>query len=258
MNANELIQHFSDHQVTSKIINMPANEVEDLHAHPWHQVLFPISGLLQSTIENKSIIVPHNGMLFIPANAIHKSVSVSKTQFLAVYLNPKSRVNYGDEAKSCLVTPFLKELIVLLVEQGLDNHMEQITTNLLNVLQDQIAIAESYEIPLLIPSDRRLMTIFMELNQQPDLPFTLAEWAIKVGASPRTLTRLCAKEFNQSFAMWRQNIRLVLSLQLLEKSLSIQNIALDLGYQSDSAYIHAFKGLFAQTPSQYRKRCLLG
>ncbi|SHF58824.1 transcriptional regulator, AraC family [Marinomonas polaris DSM 16579] len=254
MNANELIQHFSDHQVTSKIINMPANTVEEWHAHPWHQVLFPISGLLQSTIEGKSIIVPHNGMLFIPANTIHKSVSVTKTQFLAVYLNPKSRVNYGDEPKSCLLTPFLKELIVLLVEQGLDNHTEQMTTNLLKVLRDQIAIAKNYEIPLLIPNDRRLMAIFVELNQQPNLALTLAEWAVKVGASPRTLTRLCAKEFNQSFAMWRQNIRLVLSLQLLEKSMSIQNIALDLGYQSDSAYIYAFKGLFAQTPSQYRKR----
>lgn len=258
MNANELIQHFPDHQVTSKIIDMPANETEEPHMHLWHQVLFPISGLLQSTIESKSIIVPHNGLLFIPANTIHQSVSVTKTQFLAVYLNPNSKVNFGNEPKSCLVTPFLKELIVLLVEQGFGSHKEQMTANLLNVLQDQIAIAESYEIPLLIPNDRRLMAIFVELNQQPDLSLTLAEWAVKVGASPRTLSRLCAKEFNQSFAMWRQNIRLVLSLQLLEKSLSIQNIALDLGYQSDSAYIHAFKGLFAQTPSQYRKKCLLG
>ncbi|MGO2234571.1 MAG: AraC family transcriptional regulator [Marinomonas sp.] len=257
MNANELIQYFSDRQVVSKIINLPANGVEEWHAHPWHQVLYPIAGLLQSTIESKSIIVPHNGMLFIPANAIHKSVSVTKTQFLAVYLNPKSTVSYGNNAKSCLVTPFLKELIVLLVKQGLDNHTEQMTTNLLCVLRDQIAIAESYEIPLLIPNDRRLMAIFVELNQKPDLALTLSEWATKVGASPRTLSRLCAKEFNQSFAMWRQNIRLVLSLQLLEKNMSIQNIALDLGYQSDSAYIHAFKGLFAQTPSQYRKRCLL-
>lgn len=258
MNANELIQHFSDHQAVSKIIDLPANEIEEWHAHSWHQVLFPIAGLLQSIVESKSIIVPHNGMLFIPANSTHKSVSVTKTQFLAVYLNPKSTVDYGNNAKSCLVTPFLKELIVLLVEQGFGNHTEQITTNLLNVLQDQIAIAESYEIPLLIPNDRRLMAIFVELNQQPDLPLTLAEWAIKVGASPRTLSRLCAKEFNQSFAMWRQNIRLVLSLQLLEKNMSVQNIALELGYQSDSAYIYAFKGLFAQTPSQYRKRCLLG
>lgn len=68
---------------------------------------------------------------------------------------------------------------------------------------------------------------------------------------------MCAKEFNQSFSLWRQNIRLVLSLQLLASDQSIQAIALDLGYASDSAYINAFKRLFAQTPNQYRKHNLL-
>jgi len=110
---------------------------------------------------------------------------------------------------------------------------------------------------LLIPRDRRLLSIFNELNQQPDLTFTLAEWAQRVGASQRTLSRLCAREFNQSFSLWRQNIRLVLSLERLEKNRAVHEVALDLGYQSDSAYIFAFKSLFACTPSQYRKRYLL-
>ncbi|WP_232772461.1 helix-turn-helix transcriptional regulator [Psychromonas sp. Urea-02u-13] len=125
--------------------------------------------------------------------------------------------------------------------------------HLLMVLSDQITLAETYEIPLLIPKDRRLLAIFTQLQLQPDLALTLADWAVKVGASSRTLSRLCAKEFDQSFSLWRQNIRLVLSLQLLEEQMAIQNIAMDLGYQSDSAYIYAFKALFMQTPNQYRK-----
>ncbi|MBJ7539080.1 helix-turn-helix transcriptional regulator [Marinomonas transparens] len=258
MTINELIKKYPSRQVLSNTYDLPAHFSEELHQHPWHQILFPISGLLQSEIAGKNVIVPHNGLIFIPANTLHKSVSVTRTQFLAVFLNPKGAVDYGHSFKSCLVSAFLKELIVLLIDQGLDNQAEQMTTNMLSVLRDQITIAERYEIPLLIPKDRRLLAIFKELNQQPDLPLTLAEWAVKVGASQRTLSRLCAKEFNQSFSMWRQNIRLVLSLQCLESKQSIQDIALELGYQSDSAYIHAFKGLFNQTPSQYRKRYLLG
>lgn len=257
MKSNELIQKFADHQVISLSMDMPPHFVEQPHEHPWHQIIFPISGLLQSTIDNKSVIVPHNGILFVPAHTIHKSISVTRTQFLAVYLNPKCHVHYGNEPKSCLVTPFLKELIVLLVKQGVDDHLQQMTTNLLRVLWDQIALAERYEIPLLIPRDRRLLSIFNELNQQLDLSFTLAEWAQRVGASQRTLSRLCAREFNQSFSLWRQNIRLVLSLERLEKNRAVHEVALDLGYQSDSAYIFAFKSLFACTPSQYRKRYLL-
>jgi AraC-like DNA-binding protein len=124
------------------------------------------------------------------------------------------------------------------------------------VLRDQIVMANSYDIPLLLPTDKRLLAIFKQLKQQPDLSFTLKEWAKKVGASERTLSRVCAKEFNQSFSLWRQNIRLVLSLQLLDSKRSIQDIALELGYTSDSAYIYAFKKLFNQTPSKYRRDSL--
>ena len=93
----------------------------------------------------------------------------------------------------------------------------------------------------------------MALQKQPSLELTLSDWALKVGASQRTLSRVCADEFNLSFSLWRQSIRLVLSLALLEENKPILQIALDLGYKSDSAYIYAFKKVFFQTPNQYRK-----
>lgn len=233
---------------------MPSSYVDDYHSHSWHQIIFPYSGLLQSSIGSKRIVVPHNALLYIPANTVHKSIAVTDTKFLAVYLNPNSTIKYSNEPKSCLLTPFVKELILLLFNKTKQSAEE--LTNLLTVFRDQIAITHSYEIPLLIPKDRRLMTIFSQLQKQPDLKLTLQDWSIKVGASQRTLSRICAKEFNQSFSLWRQNIKLVLSLQLLASNKSIQEIALDLGYASDSAYIHAFKNLFAETPNKYRKNSL--
>lgn len=99
---------------------------------------------------------------------------------------------------------------------------------------------------------RQAETRLSQLQKQPDLPFTLKEWATTVGASERTLSRLCSKEFPQSFSQWRQNIRLVLSLQLLSSKMSIQEIAIESGYSSDSAYVQAFKKLFNQTPRKYQ------
>ena len=256
MQANDLIRRFPDKQLITKTTHMPSSYIDDFHSHPWHQIVFPLTGLLQSNIGDKCAIVPHNAMLFIPANTVHKSVAVTDTQFLAIYLNPNQMVAYGEAAKSCLVTPFIKELILLLFEQTIIQQPESNITHLLMVLRDQIEITGSYEIPLLIPQDKRLMSIFTQLKQQPDLPFTLKEWAQRVGASERTLSRLCAKEFDQSFSLWRQNIRLVLSLQLLDSPRSIQDIALELGYGSDSAYSYAFKKLFNQTPSKYRSDSL--
>lgn len=252
MHANQLIQHNQQVPLLTKTITMPSDFIDDYHSHPWHQIIFPVTGLLQSNINDASIIVPHNAMLYVPAHSQHKSVAVTDTLFLAIYLNPAFPVPYLAEAKSCLVTPFVKELILMLFSNHTIRQSDTALVNLLKVLQDQIDIAEHYQIPLLIPKDRRLFAIFHQLKQQPDLKYTLKEWAMIVGASERTLSRLYAKEFNLSFALWRQHIRLVLSLQLLESKRTIQDIATTLGYTSDSAYIHAFKSVFVQTPNRYR------
>lgn len=252
MQANDIIKDFPNKQLITKTTNMVSGYIDDFHSHPWHQIVFPLQGLLQSNIGDKSGIVPHNGMLYIPANTVHKSIAITDTNFLAIYLNPDKYVQYGDEPKSCQVSSFTKELILLLFESNTLYQSESNITHLLMVLRDQIEIANSYEIPLLIPTDKRLLSIFLQLKQQPDLRFTLKEWATKVGASERTLSRLCSREFSQSFALWRQNIRLVLSLQLLDSKMSIQEIAIGLGYASDSAYVQAFKKLFNQTPRKYR------
>ncbi|MGX9416157.1 AraC family transcriptional regulator [Vibrio sp. WJH972] len=256
MQANDLIRDFPDKQLITKTTTMISGYVDDFHSHPWHQIVFPLKGLLQSNIGDKCVIVPHNGMLYIPANMVHKSIAITDTQFLAIYLNPEKLIQYGGEPKSCLVSSFMKELILFLFENNTLSQPESNITNLLMVLRDQIVVANSYEIPLLIPTDKRLLSIFVQLKQQPDLSFTLNEWATKVGASERTLSRLCSKEFTQSFSLWRQNIRLVLSLQLLGSKKSIQEIAMESGYASDSAYIYAFKKIFRQTPSKYRSDCL--
>jgi len=96
--------------------------------------------------------------------------------------------------------------------------------------------------------------IFERLTEQPELDLTLSKWGGIVGASERTLSRIFAKEFNTSFALWRQHLRLFQSLSLLDSELSIQSVAHQVGYQNDSSYIKAFKAHFAMTPQQFRTK----
>lgn len=252
MNANQRIESSAEQPLLTKVIDMPAGYVDENHTHRWHQIIFPVTGLLQSKVNNESVILPHNSLLFVPAYTEHSSIAVTATTFLALYLNPSHYQEYDALPKSCLVTPFLKALILLFFSPDELPKNEEAITHLLRVLRDQIASAKKYDIPLLIPKDKRLLAIFTHLTHHPDCHFTLKMWASRVGASERTLSRLFAKEFQQSFSLWRQNIRLVLSLKLLASSLSVHHVALTLGYASDSAYIHAFKHCFGKTPNQYR------
>ena len=66
MLANEIIKQYSKRQFITKETKMLSEYVDDWHCHPWHQIIFPVSGLLQSNVGNKSFVIPHNSFLFIP------------------------------------------------------------------------------------------------------------------------------------------------------------------------------------------------
>jgi len=251
--ANLLISEQADVQVIAKVERMQRGYVDKWHKHPWHQIVFPFEGILQTKVSGSQFVIPHSGMLFVPAETSHESFVMTETKFFGIYLNPKGSTHYPSKAKAIAVTPFIRELILHIHHVAThEKTSEGEVTNLLNVLIDQMVNEDTYNLTLLLPNDRRLKVIFNSLMEQPQLATKLSGWAKQVGASERTLSRLFMKELGMSFPLWRQHLRLVSSLSLLETPLSIQEIAFNVGYNSDSSFIYAFKNLFNQTPQQYR------
>jgi AraC-like DNA-binding protein len=235
--------------VLTKVEKMKRGHVDRWHEHPWHQIVFPFEGILQTKVSDCQFVIPHSGMLFIPANTCHESFVMTDTKFIGIYLNPKMDVHYPLQTKAISVTPLMRELILHI---HYSDTCESEIRKLLDVLIDQVCRGDCYEMTLLLPSDRRLILIFKALMENPQRTTKLSGWAQEVGASERTLSRLFTKELGMSFLLWRQHLRLVSSLSLLEQKLSIQEIADNIGYNSDSSFIYAFKNLFKQTPQQYR------
>jgi AraC-like DNA-binding protein/quercetin dioxygenase-like cupin family protein len=251
--ANSIIEENPNAPVMIKMTKMSKGYIDKWHKHSWHQIIFPIQGILQTKVVDTQFIVPHNGAVFIPANTEHESFVMIDTTFIGIYLNPEKNKEYPLDIKCIAVEPFFRELILYLqkITKSADKNIE-IMVRLLDVLFDQVGSAETFNLQLALPKDRRLRIIFDMLNNNPQLATSLPQWAEKVGASERTLSRLFMKELNMSFPLWRRHLRLVKSLHLLEASTSIQEVAYDVGYNSDSTFIAAFKNTFNQTPQQFR------
>ncbi|NOI08481.1 helix-turn-helix transcriptional regulator [Vibrio alginolyticus] len=250
--SNKMMDANPHSPVLVKTIDMPKGYIDALHQHTWHQIIFPIKGLLQTQTEHYQHLVPHTSALFVPAGVQHESIALSNTIFVGIYLNPEFGATYEPQVRTIALTSFLNELLQEIRRQceGETSHEEVL--HLLAVLHDQILKRNVQTFQLLLPQDRRLKLIFERLTDEPALSCSLKEWGEKIGASERTLSRLFAKEFNTSFLLWRQQIRLIYSLSLLDESLPIQAIADLVGYQNDSSYIKAFKAYFDMTPQQFR------
>ncbi|WP_341663171.1 helix-turn-helix transcriptional regulator [Vibrio sp.] len=252
LSANEIIATQPDSPVLVRTIEMAKGYVDEMHSHNWHQIIFPIKGLLQTQSGNYQYLLPHTSALFVPATLNHESIALSNTTFIGIYINPDLSRVHTNKLRTLYLTPFLKQLLQEIRRTHSYKHSEDKMIRLLDVLHDQIYADEVVTFQLLLPQDRRLRFIFNQLSERPDLDWSLKTWGERVGASDRTLSRLFFKEFNTSFPRWRQHLRLIYSLPLLDQGFPIQVIADKVGYKNDSSYIKAFKSYFDLTPQQFR------
>jgi AraC-like DNA-binding protein len=123
--------------------------------------------------------------------------------------------------------------------------------HLVSVLLDQLQVMESDAIHLPLPRDGRAKRVAALLREQPADRRPLNELAKLAGASKRTLERLFKRETGLGFGKWRQQLRLGHALGRLAAGEAVSNVALEVGYESTSAFILAFRMTFGQTPGQY-------
>ena len=79
----------------------------------------------------------------------------------------------------------------------------------------------------------------------------MEDWGKMVGATGRTLARHFRLETGMTFGQWRQQIRILEALKRLGSKEPVTTVAIDLGYDSPSAFISMFKKALGKTPGQY-------
>lgn len=114
------------------------------------------------------------------------------------------------------------------------------------------------EIPFQLPEAQSDILKAICENIKTDLSVSnlLVEIAKQYHLSSKTLSRMFQKELNMNFSVWIKQAKLLQALTDLEMKKPILNIALDLGYESPSAFSYMFKRQMGVTPTEYVNRKL--
>jgi AraC-like DNA-binding protein len=102
-----------------------------------------------------------------------------------------------------------------------------------------------------MPADDRARKVADAIAADPADGRTLAEWGHDVGASERTLARAFLAETGVSFGRWRTLLRVQTALAALAQGEPVGNVARRVGYDSDSAFVQAFRRETGVTPAAY-------
>lgn len=232
---------------------LPNVALNYLHSHPWWQFSYASQGVLDVHTQDGRYLAPPQRAVWIPAGVEHRVHCSGHTLIRSLYIAPSALKQSPDTSSVVSVSPLLRELIQAfsLFPATYNEQGEQ--GRLVQVLLDQLLQAPVLDSMLPLPTDKRLQQIAAQLEQFPEDNTTLADWAQQLGVSEKTLSRVFLQQTGLTFRLWRQRLRVLSALPMLEQRLPVTEVALACGYESISAFINAFSQHFSCTPGEFFK-----
>jgi AraC-like DNA-binding protein/quercetin dioxygenase-like cupin family protein len=227
---------------------MPAGLVFDWHTHDDHQLAWAASGVLTVRTHASAWVLPPTRALWIPAGLRHETLSAGAATMRSAYVRPERFPLNWTEPTPVSASPLLCELIGYLEDRTLTPERR---TRAEAVLVDLMRPVAMTTIDVRWPADDRARQVAERLATSPADGRTLAEWGRETGASERTLARVFVAETGVSFGRWRTLIRIQAALTALAGGQPVGNVARRVGYDSDSAFVQAFRRETGVTPGTY-------
>ena len=227
---------------------MPAGLIFDWHTHDDHQLAWAASGVLTVRTRESAWVLPPTRALWIPAGVQHETLSAGTATMRSAYLRPaRCPVNWT-EPTPVAASPLLRELIGYLEDRS--RPAEQLS-RAEAFLADLLLPVPMTDVDVRWPADVRARQVADRLAAAPADGRTLAQWGHEVGASDRTLARAFRTGTGLTFGRWRTLVRIRAALAALAAGVPVGVVAQRVGYDSDSAFVQAFRRETGLTPAAY-------
>jgi AraC-like DNA-binding protein/quercetin dioxygenase-like cupin family protein len=221
------------------------------HSHRRAQLLHSLTGMITVITHDGSWTVSPQRALWIPPGVMHQSRCWGTVQLRTLYVEPLAATGLPDRCQlieiSSLARALINEAVTFPVEYDIRGREGQI----MELLLSEIGRMPAVPLRAPMPQDRRLARICEAILNEPGNNKDLEYWSQIGGLGRRTLTRLFRRETGMSFAKWRQQVRLTEALSRLTLGEPVTTVALDLGYDSPSAFSAMFRRSMGLSPRDY-------
>ncbi|AJC23133.1 AraC family transcriptional regulator [Pandoraea pulmonicola] len=228
------------------------------HSHRRAQLMYACAGILEVRTDTSFWVIPPQRALWIPGEITHEVRMRGKVEMRTIYVDVARcglpAAETPDTPVVIRVSALLRELILRAMTLPVDWSPDGKDALIMALLLEEIEWTSDSPLHLQVPRDARLRKIFDTYLSTPADARNLQDWAVEVGASSRTLERRFMTEFGLPFREWRQQMRLLGALSLLSTGRAITQVALEVGYDTPSAFSTMFRRFMGVTPSEYLLR----
>ena len=222
------------------------------HTHERAQLIHATGGTMRVSTDSGVWIVPPQRALWMPAGIEHAIAMLSDVTMRTLYLRDDAASFMPGACRVLPVSPLLRELVVRATELPLQYDEDGPAGHVVALILAELRGLRSLPLQLPMPADARLRGVCQALLDSPGDPRPLAAWARPLHASARTLARRFQRETGLSFGAWRQQARVLEAMGRLAGGAPVTQVALDLGYDSVSAFSAMFRRAAGAPPSAWR------
>ena len=221
------------------------------HWHNRAQFVYAVAGTMQVRTPRCAWIVPPSRALWVPARTVHEIQMYGVVQMHSLYMKDNA---VADMPSSCVVlqvTPLLRELVVRAVALPETYNEDGDDGLLMQLLAAEIRRLPTCALDLPLPESKDLTQLCERIlnNLSAKRPCNLD--AVDMHISTRTLYRRFLRETGITFARWKQQARLLDSIRRLAEGRQVTTVAMDLGYESASAFSTMFRRSLGISPRAF-------
>ena len=149
----------------------------------------------------------------------------------------------------------LSPLIAAIIDHVCHTHQAHdaaASKHLLAVFLDQLP--QQREVPLFVPTLRSPLArrVAEAIETDPADTPRIRDLAAALAVSDRTLERAFIADAGMPLGEWRQRSRVCRAITLLAGGQAVKDVALEVGYETPSAFVVAFKKFVGTTPGKAR------
>lgn len=232
------------------------------HIRPhWHsraQFVYAIAGTMRVRTERHAWIVPPSRALWMPARTVHEIQMYGLVAMHSVYADDQASAGMPGACEVLEVTPLARELIVraAALPATYDEHGDDGLLIRLLMAEIRRLPRSALDLPLPVSADLTQLCerILADLStRRPSFRDAMA-----MGTSARTLYRRFLNETGITFARWKQQARLLESIRRLAEGVPVTAVAIDLGYESPSAFSTMFRRALGMAPRSFAAESAAG
>lgn len=214
------------------------------YAHDQHQLAIVQSGALSVLTDAGNWCVAAGCGAWIPARTRHAIDPAPAATVRTLYIHAPWRLpRFGGSCAVLELNPLIRAVADHIHRHGADK-------NLVTVLLDQLSTQR--ELPLFLPalSSPIARQVADAFAADPGGTPRIRELAAELGVSDRTLERAFLADARMTLGEWRQRARIGRAVALLAGGMDVKDVALEVGYETPSAFVVAFKKYVGRTPGK--------